>query len=256
MLMAVLQVNVNQVIIRRIVEKLPLLEQLLVKRSVVVAHHLPHYGQVRALGLQDNQAPSASPPCPSAHLTHHHEGLLVGPEVGIIEHGVGVEYAHDTYFVEIQPLTDHLRADEQIGLAAREIVNNALIGVAGAGGIKVHAGHPGLGEELTDIILYLLRAVTTPLKLGTATIGAHRRHAIREAAVMTCQQIEPLIERSSVASNPELAHQVACHLEVIRTSIRLIQDVKILAAQADAPEAIAALCERGAAHQVGAGRAV
>ena len=48
-------------------------------------------------------------------LRHHHESMLVGPEVGVVEHGVGIEDTHDGHTVEVEALGDHLCTDEEVG---------------------------------------------------------------------------------------------------------------------------------------------
>ena len=123
-----LQVNIDKMIEGGIAEGTALVEQVAVEGFVVVAHHLLDDGQLRTLGLQEHQPLATFAACPAADLCHHHEGMLVGAEVGIVEHGVGIEDAHHGDFVEIQSLGDHLCADEQVGTSGGEVADEALVG--------------------------------------------------------------------------------------------------------------------------------
>ena len=103
-----------------------------------------------------------------AVLYHHHKGMLVGSEVGIIEHGVGIQYAHHTHLVEIQSLADHLRANEQIGLTRREIVYQPFVGIAGTGGVQIHTGDTSLGEYIRQLVFDAFGTQTSPHEFCTS----------------------------------------------------------------------------------------
>lgn len=88
-----------------------------------MAHDLLDDGRVGLAGLQDDQALLiALPAGPAAHLREHGKSLLVGTEVGNVEHGVGIEDAHDADMVEVEALGHHLRADEHVGLALGKLL--------------------------------------------------------------------------------------------------------------------------------------
>ena len=101
--------------VRRITEHLALGTQVGIERLEIITHHLMNDGQRRTLRLQDDQTTTAFPPGTTAHLRHHHERMLVSTEVGLIEHAVGIDDAHDRHFLEVESFRNHLRADEQIG---------------------------------------------------------------------------------------------------------------------------------------------
>ena len=116
--------------------------------------------------------------------------MFIGTEIGIVEHGVGIEDAHHRDLVEVQSLADHLRADEQIGTTCGEVVDDAFVGLTAAGGVEVHAGDTGFGEDVVHLGLDLLRAIAMRLQLGTTAIGTLRRHLIGIAAIMTRQLVQ------------------------------------------------------------------
>ena len=116
----------------------------------------------------------------SGNLRHQLEGALVGAEVGIVQHGVGIEYAHNADVVEVQTLGHHLRAYQDVRLALLEIGDDALVGGTGAGGVQVHTGYAGVGEEGFDVIFYFFRA-----EAAVAQVSAPRRRG-RCGAVGRC----------------------------------------------------------------------
>ena len=94
--------DVDDAIVWRIMEGLTLSEQRVEETLIVVAHDLVAKWQVGLLGLQDDKASLSLAPGTSAHLRHHHKGVLIGAEVRIVEHRVGIEDAHDADLVEVQ----------------------------------------------------------------------------------------------------------------------------------------------------------
>ena len=51
----------------------------------------------------------------SRHLFQHVKGPLVTAEVREIDHGVGIEDAHNAHRVKVQSFGDHLRAHQNVG---------------------------------------------------------------------------------------------------------------------------------------------
>ncbi len=79
-LVAVLEVDVDEMTERRITESTPFGRQLAIERSVIIINNLVDDGQVGVLGLKDDKAALALAPCPAADLTDHIERMLVSPE--------------------------------------------------------------------------------------------------------------------------------------------------------------------------------
>ena len=100
----------------------------MVHRLVVAFDNPADDGQVGLPRLEDDRAlrPAATgAPC---HLGEHLEGTLVCSEVALVEELVGIEDAHEGDAVEIEPLGDHLRADEEVGVSALEVTDDAFVG--------------------------------------------------------------------------------------------------------------------------------
>ena len=121
--------------------------------------------------------------------------MLIGTEVGLVEHGVGIEDAHDADAVEVEALGDHLCADEQVGASGREVADDALVGIARAGGVEVHACHAGLWEDVAQLVLDLLRAIAPPLQFLLPQAGTLGRDPVGVAAVVAGQLVHGSVER-------------------------------------------------------------
>ncbi len=100
-LVAVAQVDIDEAREGRIVKHATLFGEIANEAFEVVAHYLAYHGQVFVLRLQHDEAAFAFAPCSTTHLRHHHKGVFVGAEVGIVKHGVGIENAHKTHIVEV-----------------------------------------------------------------------------------------------------------------------------------------------------------
>ena len=194
-LFAVAQEDVDEAHLGREAKGAALRELHAVHAFIVAAHHLVDDGQVGLARLQDYQALLASAAGAARHLRHHLKTALVGAEVGLREHLVGVEYAHHVDVVEVEALGHHLRADEDVGAAVLEIVDDALVSGARARGVEVHAPDAGFGEAGFCHGLYLLRAAAYVAQFRAAAGGADGGHGIRGAAVVAHEAVDILVER-------------------------------------------------------------
>ena len=172
---------------------MPFCQQVRIECPVVILHHLPDNRQIRALRLQDDQPPPSFPSRPSADLTHHHKRLLVSAEVGIVQHRVGIQDAHDRHLFEVQSFGNHLRTDQEVALSRGEIMDQTFVGIARPGGVEVHAGNARLGENVADFILYLFRTVTASADVSALAAGAYLRHTHRVATVVAGEVVHVLV---------------------------------------------------------------
>ena len=181
---AVCQVEVGEADEGWIAEGQALVELVAVEGLVVVVGHLLDDGQVFLFGLQYDESLSPFASGAPGHLGHHGVGVLVGPEVGLVEHGVGGDDAYYGDVVEVEALAYHLGADEYVGAAGGEVADDAFVGVAGAGGVEVHACDACLGEGVAHLFFYLLGAVAVGAQVGAAAAGALGGHLVCGAAVV------------------------------------------------------------------------
>ena len=151
-------------------------------------------GLLHVFRLQYHQSAVAFPSCSSRHLRHHGEGVFVCPEVGHVEHGVGIQYSHHTYVVEIESLAHHLRSDENLRTPGREVIYYPLVCVAGTGSVEVHPGNGHVGEQFHYLLLNLLRSIPIGPQVLPLAVRTFLRHAVGETAVVTCQHVHVLVE--------------------------------------------------------------
>ena len=133
--------------------QLPLLRQ----EPLGVVPRRPDQGVVLRMARLDQHPAALGPPARAAgHLGEELEGSLGGAEIGQVEAGVGVHHADQRDVGEVEPLRDHLGADQEIHLAPLHRAEDPLVGPLGAGGVEVHARHPGAGIALRQQLLELL----------------------------------------------------------------------------------------------------
>ena len=140
-------------------------------------------------GLEEHLSSPTLTACPACHLSHHGEGVLIGTEVGLVEHGVGREDAHDGDTSEVETFGDHLGADEEVGLATGELGDDAFVGVTGAGGVEVHTGDACLGEGGRDDVLYFLCACPTVVEVDVATLRTGGGHTHGVATIVATEGV-------------------------------------------------------------------
>ena len=120
----------------------------------------------------------------AGHLLHHLERPLVGSEIGVVEQRVGAEYAHDAHMGEVEPLGNHLCADEYLTLLLFEVGDNLLVGFAAAGGVEVHAGDGPSRKRAGNLLLDALGAEAVYGNGGLAAGRAAGGHLLLVAAVV------------------------------------------------------------------------
>jgi hypothetical protein len=189
-LLTVLDIDIDQTAEGWIAESDALVTEVAVKAGIVVVDDLTDKGELWLARLEDDQTSTATTACPSADLRHHHKSVLVGPEVGLVDHGVGIKNANDGHFVEVETLGDHLCADKQIGAPGTEVANDTLIGMTRSGGVEVHAADAGFGEDVADGGLNLLSTVAASLQRRAAATGTDGRHTVGLTTVVAAELVE------------------------------------------------------------------
>ena len=188
--------HIDEMVERGIVEELALLHQRLEETLIVVSHYLVNDRQVSVLRLQEHQSALPLASCSSAHLSHHHEGVLIGTEVGIVEHRVGIQYAHHAHVVKVEPLAYHLRADKNVGLSCRKLAYQSFVGVARAGGVEVHC-HACLRKQFAYQVFNLLRSEAAASQIRALTVGTHLWHGVSVATIVAGHQVRVLVQRQA-----------------------------------------------------------
>ena len=98
-----------------------------------------------------------APARPPGHLRHEVKGPFRRAEVGQVQGRVGLDHAHQRHVGKIEPLGDHLRAQQDACLARTEFRQGLFVGPAGPHRVGVHADQGGVGEACPHFRLQFLR---------------------------------------------------------------------------------------------------
>ena len=114
-------------------------------------------------------------PRPSRHLRQQLERALGRAEVRHVDGRIRADDADQRDIREIQSLGDHLRADQNVGVALPEVAHDAGMRALFRGGVAVHARDARCREHAQHLFLDLLRADAERLDLHAAAVRAGRR---------------------------------------------------------------------------------
>src|SRR5512138_3096116 len=143
----------------------------------------------RIKALYDHFALLSLPPCPAAYLFHQLVAALMGSEIGEIEHIVGVQDTDQADIIKIKSFGDHLCTDQHLYPSFFKIVNDALMGIFRAGRIEVHATNGRFWENVSQLLLHLLRPESFHEDASALALRACYRHVFRIAAVVALDLI-------------------------------------------------------------------
>ncbi len=126
---------------------------------------------IRVEGLHQHPAALVAPARAAGHLRDQVEGPLGGTEVGQVQRGVGIDHADQGHIGEVQSLGDHLRAQQDLHLAAAEGVQGLLVAAGALHGVAVHPQYADAGEAGADLGLQPLRAQAAVVDAPEAALG-------------------------------------------------------------------------------------
>ena len=179
-------------------------------------------------GLQNGLAREAAPACPAHHLGQHIKGGLPRPEASGEKAQVRIQNAHQGHIWHIQSLGHHLGAQQNLLLSPAEPVQNRLVGIAGADGVRIHAGHLHVREQRAQLLLHPLGSRAQGFQ-GTAAAGAAVRHRNRIAAVVAQKAVvgavigQPFAAPGALRRLPAVyAHQGAAIATAVEKQDRLL----------------------------------
>ena len=102
---------------------------------------------------------------------------------------IAAHHAHQRHAVNVVPLGDHLRADQQIDLARVQPREQMLQVVPPAHGVAIHAADPRAGKDLRQPLLALLRTRAEIVEMLAVALRALRRHRALVTAVVALQPL-------------------------------------------------------------------
>ena len=112
------------------------------------------------------------------------EGALVGTVIVQIQGSIGGQYADQCDAREVVPLCDHLRAEQNIGIAGAEPFQKVAVCRFGRGCIGVHPHDPRLGKAGLQLLLHALRAKADVLQRMASAFRTCLRNRLPVSAVM------------------------------------------------------------------------
>ncbi|KAF5067700.1 hypothetical protein DSECCO2_250640 [anaerobic digester metagenome] len=168
--------------------------KLLFKHGIVIViHHPLKQGMFGIVGLYHHQPAFMLASGPAAYLGHQLIASLQRPEIGVTHHPIRVKHAHQTYIVEIQAFGNHLGSHQYINPPRFKIPDDALIGIFGPRGVKVHPPDYRIREKNGKFLLHLLRAKPPHFYGRTVAFGTNIRNPGSVPAVMALHHIHLLV---------------------------------------------------------------
>ena len=70
---------------------LTLSNKRLIESGIVILYHLLNQRDIRTFGLQNHKSTFSLSTCSPTYLRHHHESMLMGTEIRIIQHRISIE---------------------------------------------------------------------------------------------------------------------------------------------------------------------
>ncbi len=164
---------------------------------------------MRLKGLHDDRPVGAVATGAPCDLGDEAEGALCGPEVREHEPGVGLDDADELHPGEVQALRDHLRAEEDVDLAAAEGVEGLLEHSLLARGVRVEAADGEIAKARLHLLLDALGPVSGKPGIEGAALGAGTRRLCLVAAVVADHLALGLVVGEGHRAVPAAKHEPA-----------------------------------------------
>ena len=176
---------------------------------IIISDDLMNNRMLDTFGLQYYSSPLVLTSGTSRYLRHQLESAFIRTEIGIIQHGIRIQYSNDAYMVEVQSFGYHLRSDKYVGLSLFEVRDNLLVGGTGTGSIQVHPRHGSFREKDFNIIFNLFRTKTAVYQFRPFTGGTSLRKLVGIAAIMAGQLIDSFMIGKTYITVLTLRHPTA-----------------------------------------------
>ena len=176
---------------------------------IIIGDDLVNNRVLDTFGLQHHSSALVLTSGTSRDLRHQLESTLVRTEVGIVQHGIRIQYSNDTYMVEVQSLGYHLRPDEYVRLSLFKVRDNLLVGGTGTGRIQVHPCYGSFREKDFNIIFNLFRTKTAVYQFRPFTSGTSLRKLVGISAIVAGQLIDSFMIGKAYITVLTLRHPTA-----------------------------------------------
>lgn len=104
-------------------------------------------GMERGEGLDEHLALDIATSRPAAHLGQQLEGPLPSPEIRHVQTEVGMDDSDQGHVRKVEPLGDHLGADQDVDLAGPEVGQDPAVVVLALERVGIHPRHTRLGNN-------------------------------------------------------------------------------------------------------------
>ena len=167
-------------------------------------------GVLGAVGLHEDAprlVPAAGAP---AHLLQELVGALGRAEVRQLEDGVCVDHAHHGHIWEVEPLGDHLSAQQHRPRGARKAVEQLFVCALARGGVCVHADDGGAGRhQRAQLVFHALGTRPELAQVGAAAVRAAGGHGGAVPAVVAGERVSHLVVGERHRALGALRHKAA-----------------------------------------------
>ncbi len=125
---------------------LPEIDLFHVERVVIVLRGSHDRVVVGRVGLDHHPRTRRTPTGPARYLGEELERALAAPEIGQVQHRIGLDHPDRGDLRQVESLGHHLGADDDVDLVALNPAQHMLVATLLAHRILVPAQHPGLAE--------------------------------------------------------------------------------------------------------------
>ena len=172
---------------RRIQPRPPAIELQLKERAVVLRGGGLNHLILRLVRLDDDLPRQCTASSAPGDLRQQLECPLPRAVVGQIQRHIRRNHAHQRHLREIQPLGNHLRADEQLCAPGAELIEQLCVTILAGGRVNIHADDVFLWEEFFQFFLDFLRPRAEIADVLAAAFRAGVRRQRGESAVVAVE---------------------------------------------------------------------
>ena len=165
---------------------------LVIKRGIILSQASLNHWVLRLICLHHHCSGVSRAPHSSHHLSKQLEDALVSGVIGQGQASVGLHYPNSAQLRQVQSLSHHLCADDDIGCAIIEGL--ILLLEAACAAVAIKADDMRLGPARGYLCLDELRPNPTVDDIGAVAGGAHRWHCGVVATDMTLQLVAVGVE--------------------------------------------------------------
>ena len=137
----ILHLQTNYPIKWRIIKHFTFLYLVIIQCLIGMFLHHPKYHIMGIESLNPHLAFLSLSTGSTRDLLQHLICSFVRSKVRLVKKRIGIQHSHQTYIIEMQPFSNHLRSNEDIAFMTSEGINDFFIRILVSRGIEIHAQH-------------------------------------------------------------------------------------------------------------------